>query len=222
MNIEREREQSRYEYREQSRADMNIESRAEREKITPMNTSNTDARERIKGELRNQYGGTAHEKKEHMGEETPTTARVQRDPFTVHHTTRDIVERRSFASTNLVATVALVAAGTSALRVGAFVDFGIGVAKLDGDVALQLALVLDGLHGGERTHHGTFTVSDMPNGADVDGGLPADDLWRERVQLRRIHRLVLLGKMCAIHGAIANGERGHSLICHRGEREREV
>lgn len=75
----------------------------------------------------------------------------------------------------------LVAGGAWTLGVVAFVDFGVGVTKLDGDIPFQLVLESDGLDAGYRLDHCTLSVSDMSNCADVDGGLTADDLWGKRV-----------------------------------------
>ena len=59
-----------------------------------------------------------------------------------------------------------------ALGVVAAVDLGVGVAELDGDVALQLVLEPDGVDTGQGFDDGRLSVSHMTDGADVDGSLP--------------------------------------------------
>ena len=69
---------------------------------------------------------------------------------------------------------------------------------------------------------------------DVDGGLAADDLWRERIQLCRVHRRkVLLCEVRALRGwrgglvsylsrshrIRGGGDGRHALVCRRSETE---
>ncbi|OSS54826.1 hypothetical protein B5807_01369 [Epicoccum nigrum] len=80
----------------------------------------------------------------------------------------------------LLALVGPVACRARALGVVALVDLGVGVAELDGDVALELVLEADRLHARDGLDHGRLAVGDVADGADVDGGLARDDLGRQR------------------------------------------
>ena len=80
----------------------------------------------------------------------------------------------------LLALVGPVACRARALGVVALVDLGVGVAELDGDVALELVLEADRLHARDGLDDGGLAVGDVANGADVDGGLARDDLGRQR------------------------------------------
>lgn len=76
----------------------------------------------------------------------------------------------------LVAGVGLVA-----VRGGAgwaLVDLGVGVPQPDGDVTHFLLPELDGLDARDGLDDGGLAVGYVADGADVDGGLPADDLQR--------------------------------------------
>lgn len=65
-----------------------------------------------------------------------------------------------------------VAGRPLAFGIVAAIDLGVGIAELDGDVSLQLVLEPDGVDAGQSFHDGRLSVSDMTDGADVDGGLP--------------------------------------------------
>lgn len=82
----------------------------------------------------------------------------------------------------LVALVAPIARRPRTRRVVAAVDLRIGIAQLDRDVPLQLVLEPHRLHARDGLHDGALAVRDMADGADVDRGLPADDLGGERGQ----------------------------------------
>lgn len=82
----------------------------------------------------------------------------------------------------LLTAVASVAARTRACSVITLVDLGVGVTQLDGDVADQLVLESNCLDTGDGLDNGGLSVSDMANGADVDGGLSSDNLGGERRQ----------------------------------------
>jgi hypothetical protein len=80
----------------------------------------------------------------------------------------------------LLALVTPVARRPRALLAVTLVDFCIGVSKLDGNVALKLVLEAHSLHTRDSLHNGTLSVSDVSDGADVDGRLPSDNFWRKR------------------------------------------
>ena len=80
-----------------------------------------------------------------------------------------------------------------ALLVEAAEDLGVGVAELDGDVALQLVLEADGVDAGEGLDQGGLSVGHMADGADVNGGLAGDDLGGERGQLLDVQGVQVLG-----------------------------
>ena len=65
----------------------------------------------------------------------------------------------------LAAAVGLVAGGAGAARVGALVDLGVGVAQLDGDVALQLVLEPNRLHARDGLDHRRLAVRHVANRA---------------------------------------------------------
>lgn len=75
----------------------------------------------------------------------------------------------------LLTLVTPVAGGPWALLVITLVDLGVGVTKLDGNIPDQLVLESDSLHARYGLDHRRLSVSDMANGADVDGGLPSND-----------------------------------------------
>ena len=75
----------------------------------------------------------------------------------------------------LAAAVGRVAHRPGAGRVLALVDLGVGVAQLDGDVALELILEHDGVDAGQGLDDGRLAVSHVTDGADVDGRLPEND-----------------------------------------------
>lgn len=89
----------------------------------------------------------------------------------------------------LVALVAAVAGRTRALGVVAFVDLGVGVTELDGNVADQLVLEADSLDARNSFYDSRLAVSDVADGADVDGSLAGDNLGRERRQGRHVEIL---------------------------------
>lgn len=89
----------------------------------------------------------------------------------------------------LVTLVAAECGRARALGVVAPVDFGVGVTKLDGNVADQLVLETNGLYARDGLDNGRFAVSDVTDRSNVDGGLPGDDLWRQRVQFADVEIL---------------------------------
>ena len=86
----------------------------------------------------------------------------------------------------LVTLERLVACRPRALWVVALVNLCIGITKLDGDVPLQLILEANGLDTRDSLDNGTLSVSDMSDGANVDGGLPAYNFGGEWGQLGEI------------------------------------
>lgn len=72
------------------------------------------------------------------------------------------------------------AAWPRAFFIIALVDLGIGITQLDGNVPNQLVLETDSLNAGYGFDDGRFSVSDMTDGANVDGGLPCNDLGSQR------------------------------------------
>lgn len=91
----------------------------------------------------------------------------------------------------LVALVTPVAAGPRARGVIAFVDLGIRITQLDGNVADQLVLESDSLDARDGLHDGRLPVGDVADGADVDSCLPRDDFWCERGQCGHVEVLWL-------------------------------
>lgn len=75
----------------------------------------------------------------------------------------------------LVALVTPVAGRPWALLVITFVDLGIGITKLDGDIPNQLVLETNGLHTRDSLDNSRLSVGDMADGANVDCGLPCDN-----------------------------------------------
>lgn len=82
----------------------------------------------------------------------------------------------------LLTSVASVATRTRARGVVALVDLGVGVSQLDGDVSDQLVLESNGLDAGDGLDDGGLSVSDVADGANVDGGLASNNLRREGCQ----------------------------------------
>mmetsp|Transcript_22956 Transcript_22956/g.45883 ORF Transcript_22956/g.45883 Transcript_22956/m.45883 type:complete len:244 (+) Transcript_22956:1007-1738(+) len=76
---------------------------------------------------------------------------------------------------------------------GGLVDLGVGVAQLDGDVAFQFVLEADGLDAGDGFHDGGFSVGDVADGSDVDGGLARDHFGSEGRQFGGIDGAGILG-----------------------------
>ena len=59
---------------------------------------------------------------------------------------------------------------------GGLVDFSVGVAEFDGDVADHFVFEADGLDSGDGFDDGGFAVGYVADGSYIDGGL-ARDLW---------------------------------------------
>lgn len=97
----------------------------------------------------------------------------------------------------LLALVGAVARRARALGVVALVDFGVGVAELDGDVALELVLEAHRLHARDGLDDGRLAVRDVADGADVDGRLARDDFGRQRAERGEVD--------CAWVGLLAGG-----------------
>ena len=105
-----------------------------------------------------------------------------------------------------------VAQWSHTFGVVAFVNFGIGIAKLDCDVALKFILKPDSMDSGQSLDNRGFAVSYMANSSDVDGSLPANNFRRERCQLCDIQiGQVLSGKMRLPRGD--GWERGNLCFC---------
>lgn len=79
----------------------------------------------------------------------------------------------------LLGLVTPVACRARACWAVALVDLGVGVTKLDCDVADKLVLETDGLDARDGFYYCRLAVSDVADGADVDGGLSRDDLGGE-------------------------------------------
>ena len=62
------------------------------------------------------------------------------------------------------ATISCITVGTLAGRIVTLVQLGIGVAQLDGNVALELVLKPDGVRTGYGLHNGGFAVGDVTDG----------------------------------------------------------
>lgn len=75
-----------------------------------------------------------------------------------------------------VTLVTPVACWPRALWAVAFVDLGVGITKLDGNIADQFVLETDRLHTRDSLDDSRLAVSDVTNGTDVDSGLPCDNL----------------------------------------------
>jgi len=82
----------------------------------------------------------------------------------------------------LVALVAPIACWPRTLGVVALVDLGVGITKLDGNVANQLVLESDSLHTRNGLDDGRLSVSDVADGTNVDGGLPRNNLGSQRAE----------------------------------------
>ena len=105
-----------------------------------------------------------------------------------------------------------VAHGSLAPLVPRPVDLGVGVAKLDGDVSLQLVLESDGLHPREGLHHGRLSVGHVADRADVDGGLAGYDLGREGRQLLDVDAVQVL--LCQVR--LTRGHTGKLFFLGHG------
>lgn len=113
--------------------------------------------------------------------------------------------------------------GPRALRVAALVDLRIGISELDRDVPLQLVLEAHRLHARQGLDHGGLAVRDVTDRAwcarnrdtepmkatdlaqrtDVDGGLAADDLGRERRQRRGVQARRVLPRKAVLRAGRA-------------------
>lgn len=62
------------------------------------------------------------------------------------------------------------------------VDLGVGVTQLDGNVSDQLVLETNSLDTRDGLDDGGLSVSDVADGANVDGSLSGDNLGRQRSQ----------------------------------------
>jgi len=56
-------------------------------------------------------------------------------------------------------------------RIVALINLGVGISQLDGNITFQLILKTDGLHTTNSLDNSRFSVSDVPNGADVNSSL---------------------------------------------------
>lgn len=79
----------------------------------------------------------------------------------------------------LLGLVTPVACRARACWVVALVDLGVGVTKLDCDVANKLVLETDRLDARDGFYYCRLAVSDVADGADVDGGLSRNNLGGE-------------------------------------------
>lgn len=75
----------------------------------------------------------------------------------------------------LLTLVASIARWSGAGLVVALVDLGVGITKLDSNIADQLVLEADSLDTGNSLDHGGLSVSDMANRSNVDGRLAGDN-----------------------------------------------
>lgn len=114
----------------------------------------------------------------------------------------------------LLTLVAPVASGTRALLIVTLVDFRVGITQLDGDVALELVLEADSLDTGDGLDDGRLSVSDVADGANVDGGLAGDNVVGQRVQRRNVEvlRVRLRRELRALNG---RGRRSSGLLQRR-------
>ena len=76
-----------------------------------------------------------------------------------------------------------VAARRGTLGVGALVDLGVGIPKLDRNVPLKLVLEPHRLHPGNRLHKRRLSVRHMSNRPNVDRSLARNHVRRQRRQL---------------------------------------
>jgi hypothetical protein len=74
-----------------------------------------------------------------------------------------------------------VIAGPQALDIVALEDLRVSVSEFDGDVAHQLGLEAHRLHARDGLDDGRFAMRHVPNGANVNRRLAADDLGCERI-----------------------------------------
>jgi len=72
------------------------------------------------------------------------------------------------ATIHTLLTSRLVGGRSRTFLLAASIDFRIGVAELDCDVAFKFVLESDGLHTRQRLDDRRFTVRDMTDRADVD------------------------------------------------------
>lgn len=68
----------------------------------------------------------------------------------------------------------------------AFVNLGVGITQLDGDISDQLVLETDSLYTRDSLDHGRLSVSDMTNRSDVDSCLSRDNLRSQGGELRYV------------------------------------
>ena len=86
----------------------------------------------------------------------------------------------------LLTLVAAIACRPGARFVVALVDLCVGISKLDCDVADQLILESDGLDARDGLDDCRLSVSDVTDGANVDGGLPRNNLGGQRGEGRDV------------------------------------
>jgi hypothetical protein len=75
-------------------------------------------------------------------------------------------------------------------------DFTVGVAEMDGNVALLLLRVALGLDASERTDQRGFAFTDMAKSADNVGRLPLEDFLLTNRKNRCGHPYVCKGDLC--------------------------
>ena len=79
----------------------------------------------------------------------------------------------------LLTLITPVTSRPGTLRIITLVDLGIRVAQFNRDIPLQFILEPNRLDPTNRLHDRGFPVGDVADGADIDGGLSADDFGAE-------------------------------------------
>lgn len=102
----------------------------------------------------------------------------------------------------LVTLVAPVARRPRAFLVIAFVDLGVGISKLDGNVSDEFVLEPNSLHTGNGLDDSRLSVSDVTDCADVDRSLTRNNLGCQRAEGLDIEvfGLCLGGKVWSLDG----------------------
>jgi hypothetical protein len=88
----------------------------------------------------------------------------------------------------------------------------VSITKLNGDISHKLILESDGLYTGDCLYDGRFSVRYVADGADVNGGLLADDFRTQGIEVVEVNvdSLQVLGDLRDISIA------GHCCGCHLG------
>ena len=107
----------------------------------------------------------------------------------------------------LAAAKRAVAVGASALGVRALVKLGVSITKLDGNIALKLALEANGLDTSDCLHHGRLAVGDMANGTNINCGLATDHLGRKRSELVNLELAKILNPKAGLLSGVGHRVR---------------